>query len=142
MATPAGTHKAPSCSSSSAMWPGRIISGLVVVFLLFDSAIKIFKTAAAVQGTVEAGYPASEIVPIGITLLACVVLYVIPRTSVIGTILLTGYLGGATATMVRLQNPWFLFPVVFGVLVWLGLFLRDRRLRDTILRRGSLDSSV
>ncbi len=123
-------------SSSGAMWTGRIISVLIVLFLLFDSAGKILKTAAVVQGTTQAGYPASEIVPIGITLLACVVLYVVPRTSIVGAILLTGYLGGATATMVRVQNPWFLFPVAFGVLVWLGLFLRNERLRDTIFNRG------
>ena len=123
-------------SSSGAMWAGRIITGLVVLFLLFDSSIKILKTAASVQGTVQAGYPVTEIVPIGITLLACVVLYLVPRTSVIGAIVLTGYMGGATATMVRMQSPWFLFPVAFGVLVWLGLFLRDRQLRHAILRRG------
>ncbi len=129
----AGTQMARS--SSGAMWTGRIISGLIVLFLLFDAVGKILKTAAVVQGTVQAGYPAMEIVPIGITLLACVVLYVIPRTSVLGAILLTGYLGGATATMVRLQNPWFLFPVACGVLVWLGLFLRHQHLRDTLLHR-------
>jgi hypothetical protein len=114
------------------LWTGRIISALVVLFLLFDSAIKVLKLAAAVDGTVQAGYPASVVRPIGIVLLACVVLYVNPRTSILGAILLTGYLGGATATMVRLSNPWLWFPVGIGVLAWLGLFLRDERLRSLI----------
>ena len=72
------------------------------------------------------------VVPIGIVLLACIAVYLIPRTSVLGAILLTGYLGGATATQVRLENPWFLFPVGVGVLIWGGLFLRDDRLRALI----------
>jgi hypothetical protein len=94
--------------------------------------VKLMKAAPAMEGTAKLGYPLSEVFPIGIVLLACVILYVIPRTAVLGAILLTGYLGGATATMVRVQDPWFLFPVVFGALVWLGLWLRDDRLRALI----------
>jgi hypothetical protein len=124
-------------ASKTSVWPGRIISALVVIFLLFDSAIKVLKLAAAVEGTVQAGYPVTAVQPIGIVLLVCILLYVIPRTSILGAILLTGYLGGATATMVRISNPWFLFPVVVGVLAWLGIFLRDERLRTLIPLRMS-----
>jgi hypothetical protein len=126
-----------SSTSKTSVWPGRIISALVVIFLLFDSTIKVLKLAAAVEGTVQVGYPVTVVQPIGIVLLACVLLYVIPRTSILGAILLTGYLGGATATMVRMSNPWFLLPVVVGVLAWLGIFLRDERLRTLIPLRTS-----
>jgi len=125
--------------SKAGVWAGRIISAIVVFFLLFDSGIKVLKLAAAVEGTVQAGYPASVVRPIGIVLLACIVFYVIPRASILGAILLTGYLGGATATMVRLSNPGFFLPVVVGVLAWLGIYLRDAQLRALIpLRRSAL----
>jgi hypothetical protein len=130
------TAQSNSVSKSSA-WAGRIISVLVVLFLLFDSAIKVLKLAAAVDGTVQVGYPASVVRPLGIVLLACVILYVIPRTSILGAILLTGYLGGATATMVRLSNSLFWMPIAVGVLAWLGIFLRDDRLRTLIPLRSS-----
>ena len=123
--------------SKSSAWAGRIISVLVVLFLLFDSAIKVLKLAAAVDGTVQVGYPATVVRPLGIVLLACVILYVIPRTSILGAILLTGYLGGATATMVRLSNSLFWMPIAVGVLAWLGIFLRDDRLRTLIPLRSS-----
>jgi len=123
--------------SKASIWAGRIISGLVVLFLLFDSAIKVLALAAGVEGTIRVGYPANVVRPIGIVLLACVVLYVIPRTAILGAILLTGYLGGATATMVRMSDPWFLFPVVIGVFAWLGIFLRDERLRTLMPLRSS-----
>jgi len=124
--------------SKSGVWAGRIISVLVVLFLLFDSGIKILKLPAAVEGTLQAGYPANTVRPIGVLLLACILLYVIPRTAILGAVLLTGYLGGATATMVRLSNPWFIFPVAVGALVWLGIFLRDPQLRELLpLRRSA-----
>ena len=113
-------------------WAGIIISGLPVLFLLMDALGKFIKPEAVVQGTVELGYPESVILPLGIVLLASTVLYVFPRTSVLGSILLTGYLGGAVATHVRIGNPLFthvLFPVYLGVMLWLGLYLRDARLR-------------
>jgi hypothetical protein len=127
-------QRAPT--SKAGVWAGRIISALVV--LLFDSSIKVLKLAAAVEGTVPAGYPASVVRPIGIVLLACILLYVIPRTAILGAILLTGYLGGATASMVCLSNPGFLFPVAVGVLAWLGIFLRDAQLRVLIPLRRSV----
>jgi hypothetical protein len=116
---------------------GRIISALSALFLLFDAIIKVLRAAPAVEGTVRLGYPVGVVVPIGVTLLLCVVLYLIPRSSVLGAILITGYLGGAVATQVRVEDLWFLFPVGLGVLVWLGLYLRDSRLRTLIPLRGA-----
>jgi len=119
-------------ASNTMLWVGRVISALTIVFMLFDGSVKILKLPPAVEGTARLGYPVSLVQPIGILALACVILYAIPRTSTLGAILLTGYLGGATATQVRVQDPWFLFPVAIGVLLWAGLFLRDARLRAII----------
>jgi len=118
--------------SKKGLWVGRIISGWVVLFLLFDGVVKVLQMAPALEGTARLGYPMSLVLPIGIVELLCVIVYVIPRTSVLGAILLTGYLGGATATQVRLADPWFVFPVAVGVLVWAGLLLRDARLRSLV----------
>ena len=118
--------------SKKRLWAGRIISALMVLFLLFDSGLKVMKLAPAVEATARLGYPTKLVFAIGIAELICVVLFGIPRTSMLGAILLTGYLGGATATQVRLEDPWFFFPVVIGVLVWGGLFLRDERLRALV----------
>jgi hypothetical protein len=121
-----------SSGSTKMLWTGRILTVLVTLFLIFDSSLKLVKAKAAVEGTIQVGYPESLIVPIGVTLLVCLILYLIPRTSILGAILLTGYLGGATATMVRVQSPWFLFPAAFGAIAWLALYLRDERLRSMI----------
>jgi hypothetical protein len=126
---PSATQLAPV---SKLVWVGRIISGLMIAFLLFDGGIKILKLPAAVEGTARLGYPTSVVQAIGVLALVCVLLYAIPRTAVLGAILLTGYLGGATATQVRVQDQWFLFPVVLGMLVWAGLYFRDERLRALI----------
>ena len=124
--------------SKGALWAGRIMSGLPVLFLLVDGAMKLVKPAPVVEATVRLGYSASVILPLGIVLLGCTVLYLIPRTSILGAILLTGYLGGAVATHVRAGEGAFpvLFPVVFGVLLWGGLWFRDQRLRALIPQRG------
>ena len=123
--------------SSGMLWTGRIITVLVGLFLLFDSGVKLIKAPSAVQGTIQLGYPESAVVPIGVTLLVSLVLYLVPRTSILGAILLTGYLGGATATMVRVSSPWVPMPVVVGMLVWAGLYFRDPQLRTLIpLRRA------
>ena len=115
---------------------GRTISALMALFLLFDGGMKALKLAPAVEGTVRLGYPVSLVFAIGIVDLICVAAYAVPRTSILGAILLTGYLGGAIATQLRMRDPWFLFPVVIGLLLWAGLFLRDVRLRALIpLRR-------
>jgi hypothetical protein len=107
------------------------MSALPALFLLVDGAMKLVKPRAVVVATVELGYPEGVIVALGLVLLACTVLYVIPRTSVLGAILLTGYLGGAVATHVRVGDGVFpiLFPVILGALLWGGLYLRDGRLR-------------
>jgi hypothetical protein len=121
--------------SPKMLWAGRIISGLTALFLLFDGVLKLVKPAPVVEGTVRLGYPESVILSLGIVLLVCTVLYVIPPTAVLGAILLTGYLGGAVATHVRVSDPLFshvLFPVYLGVLLWGGLYLRDDRLRALI----------
>ena len=129
----------PTASSKGRPWAGFIISGLPVLFLLFDALGKFVKPEPVVVGTLELGYNESIILPLGIVLLISTVLYIFPKTSVLGAILLTGYLGGAVATHVRIGNPLLthmLFPVYLGVLIWLGLYLRDRRLRDLIPLRN------
>jgi hypothetical protein len=120
--------------SKGALWAGRVLSGLTALFLLFDAAMKLVKPAPVVKATVDLGYPEGVIVPLGIALLACTVLYVVPRTAVLGAILLTGYLGGAVATHVRVGAGAFpvLFPVVLGVLLWGGLYVRHERLRAVL----------
>lgn len=117
--------------SKGTLWAARIISGLPALFLLVDGAMKLVKPAPVVEATVRLGYPESTIVPIGVVLIVCTILYLIPKTSVLGAILLTAYLGGAVATHVRAGEPVFsiVFAVVFGVLLWLGLYLRNPTLR-------------
>jgi len=124
--------------STRMLWAGRILSGLPALFLLLDGAMKLVKPRFVVDATVQLGYPESVILGLGIVLLACTALYLIPRTSVLGAILLTGYLGGATASHVRAGDPIFtiLFPVIFGVLIWGGLLLRDVRLRALLPLRS------
>src|SRR5881396_3419317 len=114
--------------SKKMLWAGRIASTLPVLLLLLSGVMKLMKPPAVIEGFVRLGYPASLALGIGIVEVACAVIYVIPRTSVLGAILLTGYLGGATATHVRIGEP-FYTPVILGVLVWGGLYLRDARLR-------------
>jgi hypothetical protein len=121
--------------SPSRLWAGRIAGGLVILFLLFDTIIKVLRLPQAVEGTVRLGYPENSVLAIGIIELLCLVLYVIPRTSILGAILLTGYLGGAVATHVRIGSPLYshmLFPVYVGLLVWGALALRNDRLRTLL----------
>ena len=119
--------------SKKMLWTSRIMSTLPVLMLLMSGVMKIARTAEVVKGFAD--WPAGSAVWIGIIELACTAVYLVPRTAVLGAILLTGYLGGATAVTVRLGGP-FAFPVVFGVLVWGGLFLRDARLRALMPLRG------
>jgi hypothetical protein len=116
------------------VWIGRGISWVAGFFLLADGVAKLFKPIQVVEGTVKLGYPESVIVGLGCVLTACALLYLIPQTSILGAVLLTGYLGGAVATHVRVSDPLFsiLFPVFFGVLIWGGLWLRDERVRKLI----------
>jgi hypothetical protein len=125
--------------SKKALWGGRIISGLVTAFLLFDAGIHLLKPAPVVEAFAKMHLPLSLAVGLGIVELVCLVLYVIPRTSILGAVLLTGYLGGAVAIQVTTSNSLFgeiLFPVYVGVLVWGGIYLRDERLRALFPWRG------
>ncbi len=122
----------PGSLSKKALWGGRIMSGLVTAFLLFDAVIHLLKPAPMVEAFAKLHLPLSLAVELGIVELLCLVLYVIPRTSILGAVLLTGYLGGAVATQMTTSNSLFgeiLFPVYVGVLVWGGIYLRDDRLR-------------
>jgi hypothetical protein len=121
------------------VWTGRVLSGFAALFLLLDSVMKIVRAKPAVEGTIQLGYPEGVVFGIGLLLLVCTLLYIFPRTAVLGAILLTGYLGGAVATQVRVGNPLFshvLFAVYVGIFVWGGLFLRDRRVRDLLFGRA------
>jgi hypothetical protein len=119
------------------LWIGYILTVLPTLFLLVDGGMKLFKPPVVVETTLRLGYPQSVIVGIGVTLLACTVLYILPRTSVLGAVLLTGYLGGAVATQVRVSANAFnvLFPVFLACLLWAGLWLRDGRLKELLPSR-------
>ena len=117
------------------LWAGRITSGLGAAFLLMDGVMKLFKPAVVRDAFSKLGYPESEIIGIGTLLVVCTALYLIPRTSIFGAILLTGYLGGAVATHVRVADPLFshaLFPTYIAALLWVGLYLRETRLRALV----------
>lgn len=114
--------------SKTPVWVGRVLTGLAVAFLLFDGAIKLVPIAAVVEACQRLGYPGNIARHLGLLLIGCTVLHVIPRTQVLGGLLLTAYLGGATATHVRVGDP-FWFPVMVGVILWGGLYLREPRLR-------------
>lgn len=118
--------------SRARLWTGRVASAVIALFMLFDCVIHILRPPPVVEGFAQLGFPLSVAVPLSIVELVCVALYVIPRTAVLGAILLTGYLGGAVAAQLRVGNPFFaetLFPVYMGILLWGGLVLRDPRLR-------------
>jgi len=125
--------------SKKGVWTGRVLSGLVVLFLILDGIIKFIKPAPVIETSAHLGLPLSLANTLGILLLVCTAIYVIPRTSVLGAILLTGYLGGAVATHLRVGDPLFshiLFPTYLGVMLWLGLYLRDERLRALVPLRS------
>ena len=122
-------------TSTGRLWTARIITALVVLFLLFDLIVKLLRLPVAVQANVQLGYSEGTVLVIGIIELICLVTYLIPRTSVFGAILLTGYLGGAIASQLRAGNPLFshtLFPIYVALLIWAPLFLRDERVRALI----------
>jgi hypothetical protein len=125
--------------SKKMLWAGRIISALPVLLMVFGGTFGVIKPALAMPGFLHYGYPDRFFLPICILELVCAVVYAIPRTSALGAILLTGYLGGATATHVRAGEPIFIVPVILGVLVWGGLYLRDGRLRGLIPLRTQTD---
>ena len=121
--------------SSKTVWVGRIVSIVSVVFMVFDSVIHLFKPAPVVEAFAQLGYPIGLSVALGMIELVCLAAYVVPLTSVLGAILLTGYLGGAVGAQLRVGNPLFsqaLFPIYVGILLWAGIFLRDERLRSLV----------
>lgn len=125
--------------SKPRLWTGRVLKTVPALFLLMDGTMKLFKPPFVVQATLQLGYPESTIVGIGVTLLISTALFVIPRTTVLGAILLTGYLGGAVASNVRAGTPVFniVFPILLAVLVWSSSVLCDRRLEVTLFRANS-----
>lgn len=117
--------------SKKRLWAGRILSGIPSLMLLFSAVMKLVAPQAVLTEMTRLGYPQSHTVKVGILELACTILYMIPKTAVLGAILLTAYLGGATATHVRIGDPFFSPPIV-GVVIWLGLYLRDQRLAELV----------
>src|SRR5215212_6920172 len=133
----ASTHptftSAVAPESTRQVWTGRALSTIAVLFLIFDSLGKLLQVQPVLDGTAQLGYPLDVVFSLGVIQLTCVVLYLFPRTSVIGALLLTGYLGGARVIHVRVANTLFthvLFPTYVSALLWGGLALRDRRLRE------------
>jgi hypothetical protein len=119
------------------LWVSRILSGLPALMLLFSAVMKLAQPAPVLQEFARLGYQENVVLGIGVLELACTVIYLIPRTAVLGAILLTGYLGGAIATHVRIGDPLVNYtPVVLGILIWGGLYLRDDRVRALIPLRS------
>ncbi len=129
--------------SKTMLWAGRVLSTLAVLFLLFDAVLHLMKPAPVAVAFAQLGYPLDLAVGIGILELVCVVIYVIPRTLVLGAILLTGYLGGAVASQLRVGHSFFetVFPIILGVVVWGGLLFRDGRLRAIFPFRSYTEQS-
>ena len=125
--------------SKGQLWTGRILTGIAVLFLLFDATIHFLKPAPVVKGFADLGYPISVAVPLAIIEFVCIAFYLIPRTTIFGAVLLTGYLGGAIAAQLRIGAPLvstLLFPIYVALFVWGGLYLRDPLVRTIIpLRR-------
>ena len=113
---------------------GRILSGLASLMFLMDGIMKLFKPAPVIQATLQLGYQESQIVGIGVLLLVCTILYIVPRTAVLGAILLTGYLGGAVASQVRVLSPAFSisFPLIVATITWAGIYLRETKLQQLV----------
>jgi hypothetical protein len=127
--TPAARTRVPS---KGALWTGRALSTIIALLLGFDATMKLLLVAPVLKASQQLGYSAHAVFGIGAVLAACVALYAIRRTALLGALLLTGYLGGAIATHVHAGNPLFthvLFPVYVAAVVWVGLVLRDARLR-------------
>jgi len=136
----AGSSTKTASGSKAMLWTGRVLSALSILFFLMDAVMKFITPAPpqVVEAMSKLGYPVSVTFGLGIVLLISTILYAVPRTAVLGAILLTGYLGGACSTHVRVQDGAFntLFPVVFGLILWGGLYLRDSRVRALIPLRG------
>ena len=127
----------PAAISRASMVIGRTVTGIISVLLAMDAGIKLFMLGPALEGTAQLGYSPHIVFPLGLVQAASLVLYLIPRSSVLGAVLWTGYLGGAVATHVRLDNPLFthtLSPIYVAIMLWGGLWLRDRRLRNVFAK--------
>jgi hypothetical protein len=125
----------PAAASRTSLWAGRILSALAVLLFAFTATFSLLKPEVAKQGFAHYGYPEGDFLRIILVEITCAIVYAIPRTSILGAILLTGYLGGAVSTHVRAGEPFFL-PIIAGVVVWLGLYLRDERLRALVPLRS------
>ena len=126
--------------SNASLWTGRILTVLVVLFFLFDSITKLMREVHSTAATVQLGFSEHSVVVIGAILLGCTILYIVPRTAVLGAVLLTGYLGGAIAVQLRVNHPAFetLFPAIIGALAWLAIYLREPRLRRVVPIRTNI----
>ena len=128
---------APVASDTTAVtrWTGRILTGIGALFMAFDAGVKIVGAKVAIEGSVQLGFAAEVVPKLGLVQAACLILYLVPRTATLGAVLLTAYLGGAVETHVRLGNPvltHMLSPVYVAAILWGGLYLRDRRVRDAV----------
>jgi hypothetical protein len=130
-----GSTTRSSSISKARLWTGRGIAAWLVLFLAFDAVVKVLNLSVAVEGTTRLGYPEHLVVSLGLVQLVCLIAFVVPRTSIVGAILLTGYLGGATATQVRVESPWFLLPAALGGLLWVALCLQDPGVGTLLLER-------
>ncbi len=128
-----------SVESKKKILIGRVLTALTAIFMLLDGIMKIVKPAQVMEATARLAYPVSTLTGIGVVLIVSTLIYVLPQTSIFGAILLTGYLGGAVASNVRAGSGWFetVFPALFAVLVWGGLWMRDRRLRSLFLDKAT-----
>jgi hypothetical protein len=128
-----------STTSKPVLWVGRVLSALPVLMLTFSAVMKFSRSPQVMEGFVgKFGYPEGTLLPIGVVELFCALVYAVPRTSALGAILITGYMGGATATHVRVSDPWFM-AVLLGVVAWAGLYLREPRLRALLPLRTTAD---
>jgi hypothetical protein len=118
--------------SKAALWTGRVMSALPTLLVLLGSVLKLMKSPSVIDGFAQHGLSERLIIPVGIIELICVIVYVIPRTAVLGAILMTGLLGGAILTNMRVGDPTYPFPIILGILAWAGLYMRDQRIRDLI----------
>jgi hypothetical protein len=125
-------------TSKAALWTGRVMGALPVLLVLFGSVVKLMRVPSVVEAFTRTGLPQGLILPVGIIELLCCVFYVIPQTAVLGAILMTGLLGGATVTTLRIGDPTYPMPVILGMLAWGGLFMRDPRLRELIPLRKKI----
>lgn len=140
-----GSAEKTEVASGGKLWTGRIMSGIAVLFMIFDGTIHLLRIQPVVDAFTQLGYPVELSILFGILELLCLALYLIPKTSVLGAILLTGYLGGAVAANVRIGTPLFsnaLFPVYVGILFWGGLYLRNKLLRELMPMQNSSSQSI